>query len=152
MSKGPLSRNDKGYLYIMSNPAFRYLKIGAARIEVEARRKMMSQCTSVPLNFEIVDYVFVRNVWAAESELHNYLSHTRLPKKEFFDVSIKIAKAFMRSVYIEYCADGLKKIHDEIKNGEDIETLSDDELKQFLANRTIGIPVISQPGLPKAIS
>ena len=78
-----------GYVYIMSNPTFRYLKIGNS-LKPENRREQLSNPSGVPFPFVIELTKRFDNCVLAENILHRIFSDKRVNKsREFFDITLE---------------------------------------------------------------
>lgn len=83
-----MKSNEQGYLYVLSNPAFkRLVKIGYTNREVQERVKEL-QSTGVPGQFKIEFYVKLKNAENLERIIHKELAQSRY-SKEFFKISVK---------------------------------------------------------------
>jgi hypothetical protein len=89
----PVSINP-GVVYILRNASFRgtVVKIGRTRREPEERATELSSFTGVPEPFEVLYEEHVADCELAERLIHRELSAHRVhPKREFFDVPLKLA-------------------------------------------------------------
>ena len=81
----------EGIVYVMSNPAFSYLKIGRAS-EVNQRLDTLSS-TSVPFDFQLEYKIPVSDFKKVEKEVHEKLKEYRVNKnREFFEVTVEKAR------------------------------------------------------------
>ena len=84
------STDDRGYVYIFTNPSFKenHIKIGMT-IDVERRRKELSN-TSAPLPFEVYATLKTSKYSKVETLIHRFLSNftdKRVSQdREFFDI------------------------------------------------------------------
>ena len=81
----------KGFLYIMSNPAYKsLLKIGQTGKDPEERRRELT--TGIPDEFVIEYYAFVEDYLKLELEIHQKLNNSRYRQdREFFEISVQEA-------------------------------------------------------------
>lgn len=78
-----------GYVYLLSNPALPSLiKIGSTEREVPERVNELNSSTAIPLPFEIEAYWKSRKHKKHETETHRFFSQKRVPKKEFFKITV----------------------------------------------------------------
>ena len=78
-----------GFIYILSNPEFKGLKIGQSSKHPEERRKELSSETGVPAPYKIEYYAFVENYESVERQIHSKLdSHRPRKYKEHFTCSV----------------------------------------------------------------
>ena len=91
----------KGFIYILSNPAFPGLvKIGQTR-QIPDGRATELFTTGVPLPFEIEFYCIVDAVEALETAVHFSLAALRIDTgREFFRITVKEA----REIILGYCS------------------------------------------------
>ncbi len=84
---------ESGYIYILYNPAMvGIVKIGKTKRSPEDRATELSSGTNVPLSFEVVYRLEVKNVDIAEKAIHKKLENYRINKgREFFRISIEQA-------------------------------------------------------------
>ena len=84
--------DNKGYIYLMINPAIpNMVKIGKTTREPEQRAKELSSSTGVPIEFVLVHKRLVNNCTIAEKYIHEVLESkgVRVSKKrEFFEIPI----------------------------------------------------------------
>lgn len=83
-------KGESGYVYIMSNPCIKYLKIGHSKHDPHSRLAKLSNGTWLPDPFEIEYSARVNGCREVEREVHRYLKPYHY-KKEFFDVTIQSA-------------------------------------------------------------
>lgn len=90
---------NKGYVYILSNPAMEgLLKIGRSKSGAQVRMRQL-ESTGVPLPFELVFEVYCHDCVMAERDAHDSLSEFRENyRREFFRVDeyeavLAVAKA-----------------------------------------------------------
>lgn len=82
----------EGYVYVLSTPATRLLKIGKTQRNPEIRAQELSSGTGTPFPYEVVYSVYVDDCSALELCVHRRLACKRAnPKREFFDVTIEEA-------------------------------------------------------------
>jgi hypothetical protein len=84
-----------GWVYMMRNPALRdpVVKIGLSRRYPTQRAAELTKSTGVFGAFELLYFIHVNDCYAAEAEVHRYLSDYRVTQgKEFFEVPL--ARAF----------------------------------------------------------
>lgn len=96
-----MSKKTKaGFVYIMTNPAFRknLIKIGLTRKTAQTRADELFT-TGVPAPFKVYAKLKVANPEAVEAKLHKRFSKKRFNKKrEFFAVKPKVAHAALYEV------------------------------------------------------
>lgn len=92
------SRNRKksnrfGYVYILSNPSIKGIKIGLTERHVIERLKELNRATGVPTPFKIEYYTDTIDCYALERAMHKYFSKKRINnRREFFRLSVWKAK------------------------------------------------------------
>ncbi len=94
---------NHGYIYILSNKSLRFnlFKIGCTERFPEARRKELSNSSSIPLAFVTEYSVKVKSFKIAEKRVHLLLSDNRFnSQKEFFEVDLEKAKEIINSISI----------------------------------------------------
>lgn len=80
-----------GYLYILTNDSFPFIKIGVTSLKVEERAKKLFT-TGVPTPFNIAYQVFTDEKEQAEQVIHNKLSEYRVNgRREFFNCTVEKA-------------------------------------------------------------
>jgi hypothetical protein len=94
--------DDQGYIYILSNPAFKdgLYKIGMTTRSADSRAwEIFTGATGVPAPFK-VEYTFpVSRCTLAEREVHNELHRHRYnTNREFFEVSKKLARQTIATI------------------------------------------------------
>lgn len=98
-----MSENNKGYVYILTNPSFKedWVKIGRSARPVDVRSKELDN-TAVPLPFEIYATLKTEKYVEAEKLIHRYIERfTNLrirDNREFFNVQPEIALEIFRDV------------------------------------------------------
>lgn len=94
---------NKGYVYVLSNPALPGLvKIGYSMHSGAARRAQLSN-TSVPHSFELVFEVLIPSAFLAEQEIHRRLARYRESEgREFFRVDTASAIWAVIDVFVAY--------------------------------------------------
>jgi len=83
------------YIYLLTNSAFPYVKIGFTEKSPKERAKELTTATGVPGEFKVADDWFVPKdqVRGIESEIHSKLKRDgKHHRKEFFNVSVQDAK------------------------------------------------------------
>ena len=81
-----------GYVYLLSNPAVPNLvKIGSTEREVFERVSELNSSTAIPLPFELEACWRSGKHKKHEVEAHRSFSQKRVPKKEFFKVTVEEA-------------------------------------------------------------
>jgi hypothetical protein len=92
-----------GYIYILSNPIFPYLKIGMTNIKPTDRCKTLSRQTSIPKPFKLEHWELVDNVDTAERDVHLKLNGIRVAKnKEFFDLPLNDAIGVVNFICLRF--------------------------------------------------
>jgi len=84
----------KGYVYVMSNPAYArgLIKVGQSSLDPEERRRTLSSETAVPEPFVIEYWALVENYETVEREVHRVLNEFRnSQKREFFTCDVQTA-------------------------------------------------------------
>ena len=98
-----MANEQKGYVYILTNPAFRenWVKIGKSSRPVDVRSKELDN-TAVPLPFEIYATMCTSKYAEAERHVHRYIERfTNLRirnNREFFNVSPEVALDIFKDV------------------------------------------------------
>lgn len=121
-------KNEKGYVYIMTNPSFRddWVKIGFAK-DVEKRRRELSGATGVPLPFEIFAKMKTEKYQDVEKTLHHMIdgiTELRINKnREFFNITPETAFELFRDLAKIISDAELAKM-----NSDDDEVESDENL------------------------
>jgi chromatin remodeling complex protein RSC6 len=93
---------EKGYVYILSNPSFNFLKIGFTNRDVINRIEELNT-TGVPTPFELVYEVLVWDAESVERKIHSELNDYRVrDNREFFQISQDGAYASVKSVLSKY--------------------------------------------------
>jgi hypothetical protein len=97
----------KGWIYILSNPSLKYLKVGQSSKDPQGRASELSQATGVPTPFEIEYSALVDEYQRVERDVHLLLAKNRInPQREFFDCSVREAvEAIKKSVQKIYYED-----------------------------------------------
>lgn len=93
--------NGSGFVYVMSNPAFRddLYKIGMTCRSAEERRQELSNHTGVAEAYVVELSFEVANAQFAEALIHQRLKCYRSNKaREFFEISLRIAKIEIQSI------------------------------------------------------
>ena len=89
----------KGWVYVMSNPAFNYLKIGQSSKDPQERASELSAATGVPMPYELVYSALVEEFVLVERKVHHRLSSHRVNNnREFFDCSLDKAVETIRTI------------------------------------------------------
>jgi T5orf172 domain len=111
-----------GFIYIMSNAAFRdgLIKVGKSDRDPNEHRKYELETTGVPQNFTVEYYAFVDDHHRIERLLHGKLDHKRPNKqREFFHASVEevvLAIRELTPVKYEYIGDSVSKSYSAPKN------------------------------------
>jgi len=89
------SQSNKGYVYILLNPAFPgFVKVGKTTKDPETRAREVSVGSGVPAPYAVAWDALVSDCHAVERILHQELAHTRArADREFFAVPLKKAIA-----------------------------------------------------------
>lgn len=94
--------NNAGYIYIFSNPVFKYddlFKIGVTKDLPNERCVQLSRSTAIPDTFKLEYFKKVNDSTIAEKRIHLLLKEYRYRNnKEFFQIKIKLAKAAINKV------------------------------------------------------
>lgn len=93
----------KGFIYVMTNPSFDFLKIGRTKSDPSVRAGALSQSTSTPFPFHLFWYAYVEDYEKAEKLIHDHFREVRVnPKREFFEVpAFDIISLIKRDLDIE---------------------------------------------------
>ena len=79
----------KGFIYILENPSFPYVKVGMTKSDPAGRARELSETSSLPFAFELAWYALVEEYKHAERLIHEHLSNVRVnPRREFFDIEV----------------------------------------------------------------
>ncbi len=160
--KTPEKVQEKGFVYILTNPSFRedWVKIGRSERPVNTRSKELYN-TAVPLPFEIYATIQTAKYKEVELFVHNALDHLTKSRicsgREFFKVEPKaalavfqdIAKMFEDAIITEYKDN--KPIEKQVainKNGNDALLNNPPKRGRFkfsMANVPIGSTVVFVP-------
>ncbi|MCQ2218910.1 MAG: GIY-YIG nuclease family protein [Paludibacteraceae bacterium] len=95
--------NNKGYVYILTNPSFRedWVKIGKSSRPVDVRSKELDN-TAVPLPFEIYATLRTSKYDKVEKQIHKQidrLTDLRIRQnREFFNIAPSVALDIMRDI------------------------------------------------------
>ena len=98
-----MSNNNKGYVYILTNPSFRedWVKIGKSSRPVDVRSKELDN-TAVPLPFEIYATLKTAKYDKVEKQIHKQidrLTDLRIRQnREFFNIAPSVALDIMRDI------------------------------------------------------
>ena len=91
----------KGFIYILSNPSFKFLKIGFT-LRDPAIRITELNTTGVPTPFEIIYEALVLNPEILEGKIHQELSEYRInDNREFFQVHKETAYNLVKQVFVK---------------------------------------------------
>lgn len=102
-------RGQTGYIYVLSNPCFKYLKIGHTSNCAQYRADKLSAMQAIPKPFEVEAEYKVDDCVAAERTMHNVLGEYRIGK-EFFDIDLKAAIKIIKKIF-----PGAKSGEDEMR-------------------------------------
>jgi|TARA_S200002703_G_scaffold91696_1_gene79186 predicted GIY-YIG superfamily endonuclease len=92
MQSSKKKRNESGYVYIITNSAFKgYVKIGVTK---NIKNRLRTYQTSSPhRNYKIEHYIHHPDCYKAEQEIHEMMNYFALNKKnEWFQIDLEIAK------------------------------------------------------------
>lgn len=89
-----MKTDGKGHIYVLSNPCFRYLKIGFTQNDPVDRCAQLSRMQAIPKPFKIEQTYVVKNPRQIERAIHSRFKSFRVGK-EFFDISLDDVKAFL---------------------------------------------------------
>lgn len=95
-------RDYPGWIYIATNPCFRYLKIGYSKNNPRDRIEQLSRSTSIPHPFKLEYEARVNNAYKAEKDLKAILKPYWI-SKEFYDLDLDDA--------MEMISEQLKVMH-----------------------------------------
>ena len=94
--------NRFGYVYILSNPSIKGIKIGLTERHVIERLKELNRATGVPTPFKVEYYTETKDCYALERAMHKYYSKKRISnQREFFKLSIWRAKRRLKKEKIK---------------------------------------------------
>ena len=116
-----MGNEEKGYVYILTNPAFRenWVKIGKSSRPVNVRSKELDN-TAVPLPFEIYATMCTVKYAEAEKLVHKYIERfTNLRirnNREFFNVKPEEALEIFYDVQ-ELLDDAEIEVYQDVKKG-----------------------------------
>lgn len=86
-------RNRFGYVYILSNPSIKGIKIGLTERHINERMKELNRSTSIPTPFNVEYYIDTKDCYALERAMHQHYSSRRINnKREFFKLPVWRAK------------------------------------------------------------
>lgn len=82
-------RKRSGYVYILSNPSIKGIKIGLTERKVEERIKELNRATGVPTAFKIEYQVATPDCYRLERAMHKHYSKKRINnRREFFKLPV----------------------------------------------------------------
>lgn len=95
----------KGFIYILENPSFPYVKVGMTKSDPNGRARELSDTSSLPFPFELAWYALVEEYKNAERIVHEHLANVRVnPRREFFEIAvsevIRVIKAELEIVIL----------------------------------------------------
>lgn len=120
-----MANNDKGYVYILTNPAFKdnWVKIGMTSKTPDARAADLDN-TSVPMPYEVYATLKTSKYKEAEKFIHRMidrLTDLRIrPNREFFNITPEEAYGIFEDIAKLFNDSELVKSH--MSNDEDDET------------------------------
>lgn len=83
--------SEPGFIYILSNPCFRYLKIGHTKNNPYDRAKQLSRLQAAPMPFSLEYAAYIEGgSREAEKIIHANFEEQRIGK-EFFDIGLQAA-------------------------------------------------------------
>ena len=89
---------EKGYVYILANSSFKFLKIGFTNRDPKNRIDELDT-TGVPTPFELVYEVLVWDAESLEKKIHSELGRCRVRNsREFFEISQDIAYMAVKNI------------------------------------------------------
>ena len=93
-----------GFVYIMSNPLFDWIKIGkSTKDPTKDRLNELNRETGIPEKYKCEYYAIVGDEHGLEFSIHKQFSHQRPnPKREFFEVSIPEAIIAIRKTATKF--------------------------------------------------
>lgn len=101
--------NYAGYVYILSNPCFPYLKIGCTTRSVDIRLHEINKGTGTPAHYKEEYSIYTRRVEHLELKVHEALHEKRVKDaREMFDVSLDEARETLNRLF--------REVEDEIDN------------------------------------
>ena len=111
-----LSNKNKGYVYILSNPAIPgLLKVGQTTADPRQRASQLFT-TGVPEEFVIEFILFSEEPNIAEKEFHKEYENKKSPRREFFKMSIEDAVSGLFRICVP---DMEARLVDEVLDHED---------------------------------
>lgn len=92
------NKGEPGYIYILSNPCFNFLKIGHTAQTPEVRCKQLSRSQAIPKPFRLEYSAHFDDCYTAEIEIHKHIRVSNVGK-EFFDMPLRKAINIIKNVY-----------------------------------------------------
>lgn len=113
-----MPEDKSGFIYILSNPCFPYLKIGCTKNDPIDRCYALSLSQAIPKPFNIEYSARVEDKFKAETGIHHHFKDRKIGK-EFYNISLKDAKNIIENLYNgieyeEYIIDKLKRAAKQI--------------------------------------
>lgn len=88
---------NKGYVYILSNPSHKYVKIGLTTRPMDKRLRELNSATGVPENFNLEYFTETHDCKQLEKNIHETLKNKRVnSRREFFNISVGKAKKVLK--------------------------------------------------------
>jgi|TARA_Y100000296_G_C5173324_1_gene258573 hypothetical protein len=85
----------EGFIYVISNPSWEYVKIGRT---IDARKRLAQMQTYSPLrDFKIEHYVFSQDINLLEYKVHKYLENSQV-NGEWFNVPASVAIKTIKTI------------------------------------------------------
>ncbi len=136
----------EGWIYILTNPNYKSIKIGKTTRTVEERAKELSRATGVPEPFVIFYRRFFQDCHQAEVDIHAYLDAERVKgaDREFFSTPTFIAVQVVDRFYYEEKFDTCDYLIDNQQ--EEIGILQEEigTLNETIENQQINIDNLSK--------
>lgn len=108
--------NYAGYVYILTNPCFPYLKIGCTTRTVEVRLAEINKGSGVPAFYKEEYSVYTRRCEYLELKVHDALKDKRVKDaREMFDVSLSEAREILNKLF--------REVEDEIDNNPQLKRI-----------------------------
>ncbi len=115
-----LYKSRIGFIYVLKNPIFDLVKIGATRKHPLTRAKELSAPTGVPADYTLAYFLSFNDCFAAESIAHEHFGTRRINEsREFFEVTVEEAVSFIESIarHPDYM-EALTEEIDTVRGGE----------------------------------
>lgn len=105
-----------GFVYVLGNEKMPGIfKIGCTERSPRERAAELSKASGVPVPFDLLMFIEVRDFQAVERQLHQWLGEYRVsPDREFFECSLKflVAVLYFHPNRLSFCDATEKPIHE----------------------------------------